>query len=104
LLNSISVPGNSLSVEKYLELLNGSIFEGDSEKNVYDKNLEITYIQVLKKLSQFPEKTEEPVVGAQALVAGYANAQLAKTREMLKAKSIKSVNSAHYKFLLKISE
>jgi len=104
LLNSISVLGSNLSVEKYLELLNGLIFEGDSEKNVYDKNLEITYIQVLKKLSQFPEKAEEPIVGTQALVAGYANAQLAKTREMLKLKSMKSLNSAHYKFLLKISE
>ena len=96
---------NSYSIVNYFEDLDSLIWEVTTKGSVYDKNMQISYLQTLKKISMIQGKTDEPVYGIGAIINEAAFTQLEKTKRRLsKAAKSERANQSHYKFLLNIIE
>lgn len=101
--NSSYSQNNFYSLEEYLSNLDDAVWEGKGAASLYDKNLQITYIQTLKNISTLPKQSDSAVSGISALIVEAGFKQLVKTeKRLLKLARSGRSDRDHYQFLLKI--
>ncbi|PKP00561.1 MAG: hypothetical protein CVU13_03405 [Bacteroidetes bacterium HGW-Bacteroidetes-8] len=105
ILSSASLSKNAYSLNEYLQDLDTFIWQILGGDSLYEKNIQITYIQMLRNISKINYKGEEPITGSSAVISEAGFSQLSKTTARIKklAKSSK-VRREHYDFLIDIIE
>lgn len=93
------------NLERYFEDLDNLIWEVTSEGSIYDKNMQISYLQTLKKVSGVSCQKNEPNYGIESIIKEAASTQLEKTKRNLKRASKRErANQSNYYYLLNIIE
>ena len=95
---------NPLTVSDYLEMINNHLIKNSNSRDSYIRNLQVAYVQIIKRLSAFNTKDEVSVSGNQTQITSAAYNQLLKTKKYLSSKIGKGEMSDHYLFLLSIIE
>lgn len=103
ILSSSSFSTTSYSLREYLKDLDNLIWQLLGGDSLYERNIQITYLQMLKNISRVSTKGEEPVTGSAAVIKDAVYSQTIKTAAKIKklAKSSKA-RREHYDFLLEI--
>lgn len=103
IVNSNSENFGGYNIASYLEDYDSLIWDATSKGSIYDKNMQISYLQELKRISVIPTKGSEPLFGSTAIISEAAFTQLEKTKkELSRALKSERKNESHYKFLLNI--
>lgn len=93
------------NLERYFEDLDKLIWKMTREGSLYDKNMQISYLQTLKSVSAVSSQKNDPKFGIELIIKEAAFAQLEKTRRNLKRASKRErANRPNYNFLLNIIE
>ncbi len=103
LLRNASFSTNAYTLEEYLSDLDRSVWTTFSPNSIYDKSLQIQYLQTLKKLSLKPRDGDSFASASQAVIAEAAFSQLIHTKKSLESIKHNSPQSkVHQRFLLNI--
>ncbi len=104
-LQNSSFYGEVYTLEEYLKDLDQFVWDSFCTSSIYDKNIQITYIQSLKNLSQIPQRGDSMMLGSSAIIADAAYSQVINTKKSIKRMMKGDKKSKeHYKFLLEILE
>ena len=95
---------DAFTVAEYLELIHNKIMVESTALDPFIRNLQTSYIQLLKKMSLLPVKQEETLSGVQTVIASAAHNQLLKTRKFINTRAGKGKEGDHFRFLLSITE
>lgn len=94
------------TLEEYLSDLDAQIWKTFCTSSVYDKNIQITYVQNLAAAANLKPGGNLVAPGRDAIIAEAAYTQLLKTKKYLERKKRRtsSGSKAHYSFLLDLIE
>lgn len=95
---------DALTLAEYFAIIDKHIMKESSSADPFVRNLQVIFIQQLKKLSTLPQKPEESISGVQGIIATEAFSQLEKTKNFIKTRTGKGDTGGHFRFLLSITE
>ncbi len=99
-----SQKADALTVSGYLDIIESIILRKPEHHDTYINNLQIAYVQIMKRLSSLNTKPEETATGTRVLIASAAYNQLARTKQFIRSKIEKTGENDHFRFLLSIIE
>jgi len=94
----------SLTLAEYFEIFDNHIMREYSSADPFIRNLQVIYIQQLRKLSKPSGKPEENLSGLQGIIATAAYSQLEKTKKFINTRAGKGELGEHFRFLLSLTE
>ena len=105
IINNNEVYSSNYGIDCYLEDLDSLLWKTTEGGTLYDKNIQISYLQALKLASTIKKSENEPVYGSALIINEAAFNQLNKTKERVTQLVKRGKNNkTHYNFLLNIIE